>query len=138
MTCVKCGKPLVGTRCKNCDYEHRNDRVRLLAKPEDAELTVSWEAADTEQLRTLIRKKEQELKRLRELLKKRLEEYPETIKSFKDYNQVLKHLYLENGKRLLSEEQIKEFLEKYQLQSRYGIQAWDVRVDLRRISEENP
>lgn len=63
---------------------------------------------------------------------------PASIKSFRDYNEVLTGLYIQNGRQMLSKEQIEQFLTDYDLGSRFGIRDWHVKVDLRRISEENP
>lgn len=63
---------------------------------------------------------------------------PEYIKCFRDYDSVLSALYIQNDKRILSEEQIRQFLADYQLTERFGIREWDVKVDLGRIARELP
>lgn len=236
MICVKCGKPLVESRCESCHYEHQNATVQLLGTPEESELILSWESVDTEKLQAMIYQKEQELKHLQEILAKRaaadktgkvrpwqspaapaprptpsrpprrpqsrvsnypgymealeayfLEQNPKgtkakplntnqmlrfiyrnqldrrygitsaevhedlrqiykkygvlyeiEIRRYTDYMDVLTQLYLDNGKQPLSNEQIQAFLDKYQLTSRFGINAYAVKLDLRTIMEKNP
>ena len=70
MVCIKCGSELEQTRCDNCGYEH-SEPIRLLEKPEETELILSWNDINTRQLQFMIRQKEAALVQLRRILQEK-------------------------------------------------------------------
>ena len=160
MVCIKCGKPLEQTRCDGCGYTHE-ETIRLLERPEETELILSWDDFSVPQLQAMIRQKEAALQQLRRVLQAKggatrgrkpqtgsapsgrrprgiaeREQKPQ-LESMEDYLRKLTELYLENGKNMPSDQQISAFLEENRLTERFGIQPQWVRMDLLRIQKEN-
>ena len=114
-------KPLSRAKVLDFIYKHRYDKVGLTSEEVEVDLLEvyrTYQVAGTGATGRPVA--------------------PASIKSFRDYNEVLTGLYIQNGRQMLSEEQIQQFLADYDLESRFGIRNWHVKVDLRRISEENP
>ena len=55
---------------------------------------------------------------------------PERISNYQQYMEALEQLYLDKGKRPLTDEEINNFIAKHQLYRRFKITPWDVSKDL--------
>ena len=59
-----------------------------------------------------------------------------TITSYNEYINALTNIYLKNGKKILSDSEILNFLRQYDLDRRFGIQIGDVKTDLQSIAQK--